>query len=288
MNKREFGLEKFIDKQFLAGGVTLLLTGLLGFVGNALVLIITYRILRYKRNIPNVLILFLAWTDLLVFPLAYPQPLIKYFIGVYIGDYMACDFHATSISFLFMLSILLVVLMSLDRLLVLYNPYYYDKQMYYDKEKIKIASICFGCSVLTISLLPAFGVSRNVLHFPGTFCLFEWGSDSFEGQALVYMFMALLALAMFLVVACNLATVLMALSLYRKRQITSSPRVGDEESSKAKLPEATSDSGEIELQFAKLTGSVAVAFVSCWGLFLVSYSTIPFVTLSSLVNCYDK
>lgn len=67
MNKREFGLEKFSDEQFLAGGVTLLLTGLLGFVGNALVLIITYRILRHKRNIPNVLILFLEWTDLLVF-----------------------------------------------------------------------------------------------------------------------------------------------------------------------------------------------------------------------------
>lgn len=271
MNKREFGLEKFSDEQFLVGGVTLLLTGLIGFIGNILVLIVTYRILRHKRNIPNVLILFLAWVDLLVFPFAYPQPLIKYFFGVYIGDYMACDFQATSITFLFMSSILLVVLMSVDRLLVLYRPFYYDKHMIYDKEKIKVASIGFGCSVLTISLLPAFGVSRNVLHFPGTFCLFEWGSDSFEGQALVYIFMAFLALAMLLVVGSNLATVLMALRLYQGRQVRSSTPRGDEESSKGtNNVESHRVSAKMELQFAKLSGSVAVTFVSCWSLFLVS------------------
>ena len=277
MNKREFGLEKFSDDQFLVGGVTLLLTGLIGFIGNILVLIVTYRILRHKRNIPNVLILFLAWVDLLVFPLAYPQPLIKYFFGVYIGDYMACDFQATSITFLFMSSILLVVLMSIDRLLVLYRPFYYDKHMIYDKEKIKVASIGFGCSVLTISLLPAFGVSRNVLHFPGTFCLFEWGSDSFEGQALVYIFMALLALAMLLVVGSNLATVLMALRLYKGRQVSSSTLRGDEESSKeTNNVESRRVSAKMELQFAKLSGSVAVAFVSCWSLFLVSLTSIVY------------
>ena len=272
MNKREFGLEKFSDEQFLVGGVTLLFTGLIGFIGNILVLIVTYRILRHKRNIPNVLILFLAWIDVLVFPLAYPQAIIKYFFGVYIGDYMACDFQGTSITFLFMSSILLVVLMSVDRLLVLYRPFYYDKHMIYDKEKIKVASIGFGCSVLTISLLPAFGVSRNVLHFPGTFCLFEWGSDSFEGQALVYIFMALLAFAMLVVVGCNLATVLMALRLYQGRQVNSSSTLrGDEESSSGtNNVESHRVSPKMELQFAKLSGSVAVTFVSCWSLFLVS------------------
>ena len=289
MNKREFGLEKFSDEQFLAGGITLLLTGLIGFIGNLLVLIVTYRILRHKRNIPNVLILFLAWIDLLVFPLAYPQPLIKYFFGVYIGDYMACDFHATSITCLFMLSIILVVLMSLDRLLAIYKPFYYEKHMIYDKEKIKVASIGFGCSVLTISLLPAFGVSRNVLHFPGTFCLFEWGSISFEGQTLVYIFMSSLAAAMLLIVCCNLATVVVALRLFQRRQgVTGSSR-RDEESSNATHVEHHGSSGKMELQFAKLSGSVAVAFVACWGLFLVSQLLmLPIVTHLSHYTFFKK
>ena len=272
MNGREFGQEEFSDDQFLVGGVTLLLTGLIGFVGNLLVLIVTYRILRHRRNIPNILILFLAWIDLLVFPSAYPQSLIKYFFGFYIGDYMACDFQATTISFLFMLSILLVVLMSVDRLLALYKPFYYDKHMIYDREKVKITAIGFACSVLTVSLLPAFGVGRNVLHFPGTFCLFEWGSDTVEGKALVYIFMCALASAMVLIVTCNLLIVVMALRLSnRRRNSTNKPREDPEASNTSNIePHNHCVCGRMEVQFAKLSGAVALSFVCCWSLFLVS------------------
>ena len=273
MTGRGFGLEEFSDEQFLVGGVTLLFTGLIGFFGNLLVLIVTYRILRHKRNIPNVLILFLAWTDLLVFPLAYPQSLIKYFFGVYIGDYMGCDFQATAITFLFMSSIILVVVMSVDRLLALSEPFYYDRHVIYDKEKVKVASIGVGCSVLTVSLLPAFGVSRNVLHFPGTFCLFEWNSTSFDGRALLYIFMSSLAFAMFLVVSCNLTTVIMALRLARRRQDSINKPRSDEEAANSRPLDHHCSSGKMEILFAKLSGAVAITFFSCWSLFLVSKPT---------------
>ena len=281
MNKREFGLEKFSEEQFLIGGVTLLLTGVIGVIGNLLVLITTYRILRHRRNIPNVLILFLAWIDLLVFPLVYPQPLVKYFYGIYIGDYMGCDFQATCIVCLFTLSILVVVLMSFDRLLALFKPFYYDKQIVYDKEKIRVVSICFGCSVLTTSLLPAFGVGRNVLHFPGTFCLFEWRSDSFEGRAVVHLFVASLGLAMFIVVVCNSASVFLALKLNKRQQNSFKRHHLNVESANTKQMASDTNFCEVkvELQFAKLSGSVAAAFVSCWGLFLVSPRTVAFKSL---------
>ena len=287
MNRREFGLEKFSEEQFLIGGVTLFLTGVIGVIGNLLVLATIYRILRHKRNIPNVLILFLAWIDLLVFPLVYPQPLVKYFYGIYIGDYMGCDFQATCIVCLFTLSILLVVLMSFDRLLALFKPFYYDKQIIYDKEKIRVASICFGCSVLTISLLPAFGVGRNVLHFPGTFCLFEWRSDSFEGQAVAHLFVASLGLAMFVVLVCNLATVFLSLRLNERQQNNCKRRHLDVESANTKqiASETTFSEVKVELQFAKLSGSVAVAFVSCWGLFLVSPRSVAFKSFKALLSC---
>ncbi|CAH3152993.1 unnamed protein product [Pocillopora meandrina] len=274
MTGRGFGLEEFSDEQFLVGGVTLLFTGLIGFFGNLLVLIVTYRILRHKRNIPNVLILFLAWTDLLVFPLAYPQSLIKYFFGVYIGDYMSCDFQATAITFLFMSSIILVVVMSVDRLLALSEPFYYDRHVIYDKEKVKVASIGVGCSVLTVSLLPAFGVSRNVLHFPGTFCLFEWNSTSFDGRALLYIFMSSLAFAMFLVVSCNLTTVIMALRLARRRQDSINKPRSDEEAANSRPLDHHCSSGKMEIQFAKLSGAVAITFFSCWSLFLLRVTLI--------------
>ena len=270
MNSKEFGQKEFNNDQFLAGGITLLFTGMIGFVGNVLVLAVTYRIFRHRRNVPNVLILFLAWTDLLVFPLAYPQSLIKYFFGVYVGNYMACDLQATAITFLFMVSILLVAIMSIDRMLALYTPFCYERHVAYDKEKIKVTAIGFGCSALTVSLLPAFGVGRNVLHFPGTFCLFQWRAETVDGKSLVYIFMSILAASTFVIIVGNLVVVIMALRLVQRRQ-ENTPR-GDVESvaKTGKTNENHLGSGEVEIQFVKLSCAVTVAFVCCWGLFLVS------------------
>ncbi|EDO37408.1 predicted protein, partial [Nematostella vectensis] len=151
------------------------------------------------------LILFLAWTDLLTFPFIYPQSLIKYFYGSYVGNYIACDYQATVITFLFTVSICLVLVMSIDRLLALHKPFCYEKYITYDKEKVKVAGIGLGSAGLTIALLPAFGVGRNVLHFPGTFCLFEWGAETIDGKALVYIYIGFLSCAILGVVICNLA-----------------------------------------------------------------------------------
>lgn len=269
MNEREFGQEAFNSDQFLAGGITLLLSGLVGFVGNTLVLIITYRILRYRQSLPTVFTLFLAWVDFLIFPLAYPQSLIKYFFGVYVGNYMACDYQATVITFLYTLSIMLVVFMSIDRLLALLRPFYYGQYITYDKEKVKVTAIGLGTAVLTISLLPSFGVGRNVLHFPGTYCLFEWGAETVDGRALVYISMSFLAFALLLVAFCNLAVVVLVWRLMG-RAAPSVATKGDEEQATREQVSPAENKGTVELQFAKLSCAVAVSFVGCWSLFLVS------------------
>lgn len=288
MNKKEFNLEGFTNEQFIAGGITLFLSGLIGFFGNTFVLIVTYRILRYRKNIPNVLILFLAWTDLLVFPLAYPQSLVKYFFGVYFGDYIVCDYQATVLTFLYIVSISLVLIMSVDRLLGLHKPFCYRKYVTYDKEKVKVAAIGLGITALTISLLPTLGIGRNVLHFPGTFCLFEWGAESMDGQALVYAYMTMLSISMLGIVSCNFAVVVLACNLLRTVQ--SSPqqkedlemgkqnngKTTDSESKKFEkhgfeiARRSSGHRGAMETQFAKWSSAVTFAFVCCWSLFLVS------------------
>ena len=289
MNKREFNLEGFTNEQFIAGGITLFLSGLIGICGNIFVLIVTYRILRYRKNIPNVLILFLAWTDLLIFLLAYPQSLLKYFFGVYFGDYIACDYQATVLTFLYTISISLVSIMSADRLLGLHRPFCYKKYITYDKEKVKVAAIGLGTTTLTVSLLPALGIGRNVLHFPGTFCLFDWGAESLEGKALVYSYMAMLGIAMATIISCNFGVVVLTWKLIRKVQCK--PQVKEDlemgrknsdvetttsESKKLehlRIEVARSQSGrrgDMELQFAKWSSAVAFAFVCCWSFFLVS------------------
>jgi prostaglandin E receptor 4 len=268
MNRREFGQEAFNNDQFLAGGITLFLSGFIGFVGNIFVLIITYRILRYRKNIPSILILFLAWTDFLTFPLIYPQSLIKYFFGVYVGDYMACDYQGTVITFLYGVSISLVLIMSIDRLLALYKPFCYEQYISYDKEKVKVTAIGVGAAALTIALLPSFGVGRNVLHFPGTFCLFEWGAKSVDGKALLYIYMAVLSVAILAIVFCNFAVVGLAWRLMRRLHNDST--LGDKEAANTKKKAKPSNHTDIEMQFAKLSCVAAVAVVGCWSLFLVS------------------
>lgn len=274
MNRREFGQEAFNNDQFLAGGFTLLLSGTIGFVGNIFVLIITYRILRYRRNVPTILILFLAWTDLLTFPLIYPQSLIKYFIGFYVGDYVGCDFQGTVITLLYGVSITLVLMMSIDRLLALHKPFCYERYITYDKEKVKVTAIGVGTAGLTISLLPAFGVGRNVLHFPGTFCLFEWGAETVDGKALLYIYMTLLSIAMLTIVFCNLGVVVLTWRLMRRVQNDST--LGDKESAPSNRPVKHTNNAqvEMEMQFAKISCVAAIAFVGCWSLFLVSLSFI--------------
>jgi len=275
MNRREFGQEAFNNDQFLAGGVTLLLSGTIGFIGNAFVLIVTYRILRYRRNVPTILTLFLAWTDLLTFPLIYPQSLIKYFVGIYVGDYVGCDYQGTVITLLYGISITLVLMMSIDRLLALHKPFCYERFVTYDKEKVKVTAIGVTTAGLTISLLPAFGVGRNVLHFPGTFCLFEWGAESIDGKALLYIYVTLLSVAMLTIVFCNLGVVVLACRLMRRVQSEST--LGDKESaltSPPPLKHTNKTQGEMEMQFAKMSCFAAVAFVGCWSLFLVSMAYI--------------
>ena len=287
MNKKEFNLEGFTNEQFIAGGVTLFLSGLIGFFGNILVLIVTNRILRFRKNIPNVLIVFLAWADLLIFPFAYPQSLLKYFFGKYYGDYIACDYQATVLTFLYTVSISIVLIMSIDRLLALHKPFCYQKYITYDKEKVKIAAIGLGMTALTISLLPALGIGRNVLHFPGTFCLFEWGADSMDGKALVYSYMTLLSFSMLAIVFSNFCVVVLTWRLMRRVQ--SSPlqkenlelgrKNSKDETTQAEVKKneqpdnelaSTPRRGAMEMQFAKLSSAVAFAFVCCWGLFIVS------------------
>lgn len=272
MNHREFGQEAFDNDQFLAGGITLFLSGFIGFIGNTFVLIITYRILRYRKNIPTILILFLAWTDFLTFPLIYPQSLIKYFFGIYIGDYSACDFQGTVITFLYGVSILLVLVMSIDRLLALYKPFCYEQHISYDKEKVKVTAIGVGTAGLTVALLPTFGVGRNVLHFPGTFCLFEWGAKTVDGIALLYIYMTVLSIAILAIVFCNLTVVVLAWRLMRR--LNTDTTLGDKESASNKARTKHSNRGDMEMQFAKLSCMAAVAIVGCWSLFLVSLASI--------------
>ncbi|KXJ25646.1 prostaglandin E2 receptor EP4 subtype [Exaiptasia diaphana] len=272
MNQREFGQEAFSDEQFLAGGITLLLSGTIGFVGNIFVLIITYRILRYRRNIPTIFILFLSWTDLLTFPLIYPQSLLKYFVGVYVGDYVGCDYQGTVITLLYGISITLVLMMSVDRLLALHKPFCYERYITYDKEKVKVTAIGVGTAGLTMSLLPAFGVGRNVLHFPGTFCLFEWGAETVDGRALLYIYMTLLSIAMLTIVFCNLGVVILTWRLVRRVQGDST--LGDKESAAPKARPKSSSHVEMEMQFAKISCVAAIAFVGCWSLFLIRVTMI--------------
>ena len=111
--------------------------------------------------------------------------------------------------------------------------------------------------------------NSNILDFPGTFCLFEWGAVSFEGQTLVYIYMSSLATAMLFIVFCNLATVIMAMKLFQRRPSNAASRV-DEEASNVTHIQQNRSSRKMELQFAKLSGAVAISFVGCWGLFLVS------------------
>ena len=256
--------DSYLEKnpaQTLALGTSLLVAQLVGLIGNTFVLIIGTRVFRLRKNVPNVLVLLLAWCDFLTFPFAYPPTLMRYFADIELTPDL-CNYQGTALLFFYFISVTLVSLSCIDRFLAISKPFCYDTYISYDRETVKVGSIGLCGLGLTFGLLPVFGVGENVVHSPGGFCLFSWTTSAVEGRSLVLVIMSFLSMCLCIVVFTSLGIFILTLRL-----IQNAPPA-DEESSYS--GHHGTGHKRAEVQFAKLSLVVATAFILCWGLFLVS------------------
>lgn len=248
----------------LALGITLLFFTMLGILGNIVISVIVFKVLRSRRTLHNVLILVLAVTDLLTICLAFPPALLAYLSGLDVGHAPLCNYHGTVLNFFYIISVMLVTCMSLDRYLALSRPFFYKTSVVFDSKMFVVIFTSLCVFALLVSLLPVFGLSANVLQYPRTFCLFRLNARDYKGKIVVFLNLFLLMLCLVTVLGCNSAvswTSLRMLERSRQRQ-----RSVDTIETSSNFSACSTE----ECQFLKLSVIVMVAFLGCWSLFFVS------------------
>lgn len=265
----------------LAAGFTLLISEILGVVGNTFVLIIIVRILQHRKTIPNLLIFTLALTDLISLPLIYTQAVISHLGGFYVGGQTYCDLHGTSITFCKYMSMLLITLISLDRFIAMSYPFCYKDHMLYDESrKYKLAALLLLLTIAfaILSTLPLLGLSRNVLQYPGSYCLFDI-TNTATSDVLVGIHICFLGTLLVAITTANIGVCMQVHRLIQK--IKPSLRVSKREANIWKKSQNKCNKGKTVKRSKKLSPkqekkllrtSILTTSISliCWSPFLVS------------------
>ena len=236
----------------------------IGFLGNSVAIVIVAKVLLSRQTVPNVLILLLAFIDLFTIIFGFVPALLNYFCGLYIARASLCNFQGFCLNFLYLMSITMVSCLSFDRFLALYTPFFYKAQAVFNCKKIALA-FTLSCSIaMVVSLLPSFGLGRHVLHYPGTFCMFQLNPTDLGGKITLNTNLSYLLACMFIVVACNSAVSWKSYKML-KRSRKQRPSMNLEETGSS-LSICSTD----ECQFLKLGIIVMTSFLCCWTVLMVS------------------
>ena len=280
MVNKQWNFDGFSPSSRLAAGLTLLMSEFFGIIGNAFVLIIIVRILKHRKSIPNLLILILTLVDLITVPITYTQAILTYLgTGYYFGGQTACDFHSTAITFCKYMGILVTCLISLDRFIALSFPFCYKNHLLYDEtRKGRLVALLVPLTMLMaiLSVLPLFGMSRNVLQYPGSYCLFDMKPDKRASSILIGIHISFLALFLVAIVTANVGVCMQAHRLIQK--IKPSLKVSKREAKlwkESRKHDRTSGRSKRlrpkqEKKLLRTSAISTVVFLVCWLPFMVS------------------
>lgn len=283
MVQKQWNFEGFSTSGKLAAGFTLLFTQVIGIIGNIFVLIIIMRILRHRKSIPNLLIFILTTIDLITLPLTYTQAIISHLGGDYIGGQTACDLHGTAITFCKYASVLVVSVISLDRFIAMFYPFCYRDHLLYDESrKYRLATLLFPLIVIfaILSILPLLGMGRNVLQYPGSYCLFDLANRTTASAILIGIHISFLSMFLVTAITTNIGVCMQAHRLIQK--IKPSLRVSKRETQQLnECRKKCKENGKAfkrrkrlspkqEKKLLKTSILATGIFLICWAPFLVS------------------
>ena len=178
-----------------------------GAVGNIIALVVLLKSKKEnRRTIFYRLVGLLAFVDLCGTIATSPVTLLQYahFPNWYGGDAL-CHYFSFMLIFFGFATMFLVAIMALDRYVALLHPYFYAG--FVTKRKtIYILLILFFISV-AISSLPLIGVGKNVQHYPGTWCFFDFRIENSEGKGFSYIYSLTGLLIIVLITVSNVAVI---------------------------------------------------------------------------------
>lgn len=234
-----------------------------GIVGNALAMLLVSRSYRAKESRRKRSFLLcigsLALTDLLGQLLT--SPIV---ISVYLANRSwdavdpsghLCSFFGFSMTVFGLCPLFIASAMAVERALAIRAPHWYASHMKTRGTKAVLLGI--GVAVLAFALLPAAGLGRYALQWPGTWCFISTaGSQRAASRLFAGAFALLGLLSLVVTVACNLATIEALVSRCR---------------SKGAAPRSSKQWGRIAMEtLIQLLGIMCV-LSACWSPLLVGH-----------------
>lgn len=249
-------------------GLILFLITLPGTIANIIAFLATFKLVREQTGTaPNYLILALNFTDFYGIVFCTLPTLLCYLFKRWVGGDAMCNFQSVSIMFASLASGVLATAMATDRLLAIWKPFVYKKNITLKKTLTTIFATWI-CSFL-IAILPLAGKGFFVRNLTGTYCTINWFAKRTANQVYAVFYAIVGITLVSIVVFCNAKIVTSLLGSKSKRKALH-----------GFYDRAQGTRNKLEMQLVKSVGAISVLFVICWFPFMVS--------LINIINCVDK
>jgi len=238
----------------VAHQVIFMMVWISAMVLNLLTIIIMGRSVYTRRTWPNILVFTLSFTDLLIIIVGFfPAVLVLFVDHLLLSKNSGlCNFQGIILNASYLVSFYLVASISLDRYFAICHPFLYNKSVAQTQSfKVKLLGLFIAAIIsVLVSLIPFITGSSHMVHYPGTYCLFDWNSSSVTSRLIIAINMLGYAASMIVIV---FSTVKICYAAFKMRRTV--------HSSTGKRSSITSN--DLELNFAKLAVVISTIFFAC-------------------------
>lgn len=190
------------DRSSPVSSATMFSIGVLGNICAILVICKSSRKHKWKAFYRYVLLL--AITDLLGILLTSPITLYTYANNkVWIGGQIMCDFYGFQMAFSGVSTVLLAAAMSVDRLIAVYFPYFYTKEIKDNPRRINYVLVLVWIFAASIGVSPVFGFGQNEIQFPYTWCFFKLHSEKTLDKIYCILYASTILIVILIMAICN-------------------------------------------------------------------------------------
>ncbi|XP_069125993.1 prostaglandin E2 receptor EP4 subtype-like [Argopecten irradians] len=188
-----------------------------GVFGNVLALIVLGCSSReHKRTVFYRLVGGLAMTDLFGTLCTSPVTLVIYANNLtWVGGQSLCNYSSFMLIFAGFTTLFIVCFMALDRYIALTHPYFYSAKITHHKVKYILVAL-WGAAFL-LACLPLIGLGENVLHFPGTWCFFDFRGEEIRVKMFAYLYSII---GMGVILAIFVLNIIVIATVWKMRSIT--------------------------------------------------------------------
>jgi len=223
---------------------------------NLFTIIIMGRSVYTRRTWPNILVFTLSFTDLFIIIVGFfPAVLVLFVDHLLLSKNSGlCNFQGIILNASYLVSFYLVASISLDRYFAICHPFLYNKSVA-QTQSFKVKSLgLFIAAIMSVlvSLIPFITGSSHVVHYPGTYCLFDWNSSSVTSRLIIVINILGYVASMIVIVFSTVKICNAAIKMRRNATV---------QSSTGKRSSITSN--DLELNFAKLAVVISTIFFTC-------------------------